>query len=320
MKLPQNLYSQLTLITSATLVVGYFAVYAAYSTLNLGDAASGKPLTSTLMQTVMGNITDLNTRLSNLSFSGGNVGIGTGSPAFKLDIDNAVRIKKSSGNGRIEMFGGSDGSSASSIYMYNPSNQLSTTLSDGTYNSFLNAYGGNVGIGIMNPLAKLDVHATGEVANLEHDGGSTSNNYITFKVTGTQIGSITNNGSWAGTAYNTTSDRRLKENFVKPTKTLEELNKINVYKYNYKADPTKTQQMGFIAQELYDIYPQAVTVGGTDPKTHPWSVDYSKVVPLLTSGIQELKKENDAMKTQNDELIKRLEAVEKELAEQKQYR
>lgn len=119
-------------------------------------------------------------------------------------------------------------------------------------------------------------------------------------------------------AYNTTSDKRLKENFVKPSKTLEELNKINVYKYNYKVDPTKTQQMGFIAQELYEIYPQAVTVGGADPKTHPWSVDYSKVVPLLTSGIQELKKENDAMKVRNDELEKRLEAVEKELTKQKQ--
>lgn len=145
--------------TLIILSVGYGALTGGLSTADKVGTGSG--LTSASWNRIVDGVLDLDTRVSNFSFAGGNVGVGTASPAFKLDIDNTMRIKKSSGNGRIEMLGGSDGSSSSSIYMYNPSNQLNTTLSDGTYNSFLNAYGGNLGIGTTNPLAKLTVGVFG---------------------------------------------------------------------------------------------------------------------------------------------------------------
>ncbi|MDD5197324.1 MAG: hypothetical protein PHN60_00500 [Candidatus Gracilibacteria bacterium] len=65
MKLFKNisLYSRLSLITSLTLVTGYVLVFA-YTNLVLSDADSGKPLTSTLMQTIMSNVNELNTRLT----------------------------------------------------------------------------------------------------------------------------------------------------------------------------------------------------------------------------------------------------------------
>lgn len=66
MKLPNNLYSRLTLITCAILITGYGLVYA-FTTLVLTDADGGKPLTSTLMKTIMGNVNELNTNLTTIA-------------------------------------------------------------------------------------------------------------------------------------------------------------------------------------------------------------------------------------------------------------
>lgn len=50
------------------------------------------------------------------------------------------------------------------------------------------------------------------------------------------------------------------------------------------------QEMGFLAQELQKVYPNAVAGSpDSDPKTEPMMVDYAKITPLLTAGIQELQ-------------------------------
>jgi len=72
MKTPAPLYSRLALITSVTLVIGYFVVYA-WTTLELTDVEPNDTITSTLMQGIVSNINDLNIRVSNFSFSSGNV-------------------------------------------------------------------------------------------------------------------------------------------------------------------------------------------------------------------------------------------------------
>ncbi|MEI6656312.1 MAG: hypothetical protein WCP45_16235, partial [Verrucomicrobiota bacterium] len=58
------------------------------------------------------------------------------------------------------------------------------------------------------------------------------------------------------------------------------------------------------------VFPDAVTEGGDDAKTKPWSVDYGRVTPLLVQSIQDLKAENDALKAQNTAILKRLDALE----------
>ena len=58
----------------------------------------------------------------------------------RLEINSvrkALRLSISNTNSRIEMRGGTDGSNGSTIYVYNPSNQLSTVISEGTFISFL---------------------------------------------------------------------------------------------------------------------------------------------------------------------------------------
>ncbi|MEA3444454.1 MAG: tail fiber domain-containing protein, partial [Bacteroidota bacterium] len=58
---------------------------------------------------------------------------------------------------------------------------------------------------------------------------------------------------------------------------------------------------GFIAQELYEIFPNAVTKPANEEDM--WSVDYGKVTPLLTKAIQEQQQTIEAQQKQIDELM-----------------
>ena len=101
---------------------------------------------------------------------------------------------------------------------------------------------------------------------------------------GTTVGSITFGSSV--TAYNTTSDERLKTNIVDTNVGITQLMQVKVRDFNWKADADKsTLTTGFIAQELAQIYPQAVTI----PKNlnDIWMVDYSKLMPLVIAGVQD---------------------------------
>jgi hypothetical protein len=80
-------------------------------------------------------------------------------------------------------------------------------------------------------------------------------------------------------AYNTTSDKRLKTNIRDTKFGLRAVNKIEVKDYNFIG--SKEEQTGFLAQQLYEVFPEAVAKGGDDPKTRPWMVDYGRVTPLL---------------------------------------
>ena len=82
-------------------------------------------------------------------------------------------------------------------------------------------------------------------------------------------------------------------------KSILELIKIHQFKWK----TTNKEDIGAFAQELYSIYPAAVTVGGwydSETKTMkntpiegvmytPWSVDYSKLVPIIVRITQDLE-------------------------------
>jgi hypothetical protein len=83
--------------------------------------------------------------------------------------------------------------------------------------------------------------------------------------------------------------------------------KIKVCDYNFISN--SRTETGFIAQDLYEVYPLAVGVGGDDPKKEPWGVDYGKITPLLTKAVQDLnikveslEKDNEALKMENQKL------------------
>jgi hypothetical protein len=111
-----------------------------------------------------------------------------------------------------------------------------------TYNSSnTNVYHmGSVGIGTTSPEYQLDVRGT-IYSSL---GGYTSSTL---------------------TKWSVLSDRRIKENIVKASydKCLENVKNIELYNFNFKDNCVNTNdrhQLGFIAQEVQQVYPKAVEV------------------------------------------------------------
>ena len=88
--------------------------------------------------------------------------------------------------------------------------------------------------------------------------------------------------------------------------------KINIYDYTFKSDRNKKVQTGFIAQELYEIFPQAVSKqrdNNEPPEKNPWMVDYGSVTPLIIKAVQEQQQVIDDLKKQNEKLQKQIDEL-----------
>jgi|GEM_PF-2482322 len=166
---------------------------------------------------------------------------------------------------------------------------------------------GNVGIGTPGPGNKLHVNensASYATAIQNNYSGSnkrglviyigptttpaTSDVFIAFSNTSNWgfNGSVSGNGS-GGVNYNTTSDKRLKTNLQQVNNALNIIKNIEPYYFDFIWAPGKTN-IGFMAQDIMDIYPYAVSGDpNSDPLINPMQVDYSKFTPLLLAGIKE---------------------------------
>jgi hypothetical protein len=131
------------------------------------------------------------------------------------------------------------------------------------------------------------------VVRIRHEN-TTAGNYIEFRtdenvLTG-QIQDV------SGTMqYQSASDSRLKENVESMTEGLTDVLAMNPVKFTWKnivtenktVDMKSAESRGFLAQELNEHYPWAVSEGGENEKENPWGVDYGKLTPVLVKAIQE---------------------------------
>jgi len=121
-------------------------------------------------------------------------------------------------------------------------------------------------------------------------GGSGASTLQLFFAGATNVGSISTNGT--STAFNTSSDYRLKENVVADWDATTRLKQLNPVRFNFIADADTTVD-GFLAHEVQSVVPEAIT--GThnevDDEGNPvyQGIDQSKLVPLLVKTIQELE-------------------------------
>ena len=109
-----------------------------------------------------------------------------------------------------------------------------------------------------------------------------------FRSTTGLAGFITITGANTCT-YNSVSDVRLKENIVDAPSALTRVESLQVRSFDWK-DGTGAVPYGFIAQELNEVVPEAVSQGTTNEDGSmltPWGVDTSLLVPYLTKAIQE---------------------------------
>ena len=127
--------------------------------------------------------------------------------------------------------------------------------------------------------------------------------YISFRSISGEMGSITqDDGVLGNIAFNITSDSILKHNIKDSKLSLTTLMSIKVRDFNWKRDKYNKQCTGFIAQELYKVYPSAVYK--PKDKTSNWQVNYQGLIPLLVKSIQDQQAEIS-------DLTKRIEALEK---------
>lgn len=156
---------------------------------------------------------------------------------------------------------------------------------------------------------------------------------VTFGFNGSSVGQITTTGS--STAYNTTSDHRVKENFVPMTGALARIADLNPGRFNFIATPLVTVD-GFLAHEVAEVIPEAVTgekdaewtdeTVPRDEQNDPiynigdpilQGLDQAKLTPLLTGGVKELHAlaiaqaaTIDALQAALADLTSRIEALE----------
>ena len=109
---------------------------------------------------------------------------------------------------------------------------------------------------------------------------------ILLRCVGTIAGSISH-PTGTTTAFNTSSDARLKRN-IRPVKDVGKIiDNIPVVSFDWKTDGIHVP-VGMIAQDVHGVFPQAV-YEGSDVDTDPWQLDHSKMVPLLLKEIQSLR-------------------------------
>ena len=135
---------------------------------------------------------------------------------------------------------------------------------------------------------------------------SSSGVHTRFRVGGTNVSYINDNGDYVKGS----SDLKFKTLLSKPTLGLSEINALTVtwFKYNELAafhgfNPS-TEQFGLIAQEVQNIYPNAVEVVKNDhtdsPEVDDKKIDYltimyDKLIPLVIAAIQELSEKIDKL-------------------------
>ena len=258
--------------------------------------------------------------------SGGNVGIGTSSPANILHTYADLPRVISDTSTRFAVFNlYYQGAEKGAFYLDNQNKDIILEANgDNTYGLRFSTAGtermritsaGLVAIGTTSALineSSLAVTSSGNTACFKTttaSGNSTilswnnvnsgDNYFIEFgtETTYTVRGSITYNRGSAVTAYNTTSDYRLKTE-ISDFNALEIITNLKPKKF--KIGDAINKSFGFIAHELQEYLPQAVT-GEKDeikedgtPKYQ--QVDYSQLTGLLVKAIQEQQAQIEELK------------------------
>ena len=250
----------------------------------------------------------------------GNVGVGTSSPNVKFQTNGIIKSGATGTNGELQLARASDGLGVGKVTMtestqvMNYNNLLGSGIHSWTINSVERARidsSGNLLVGTTSAGGyRLSVSGVDGIKSESTANQSTSYEGI-YQGTGTGyfgywrygglvVGSITSTGT--STAYNTSSDYRLKEDWVPVVNASTRVNALKPVNFAWKSTGTRVD--GFLAHELAEVVPEAVTgvkdavelvdikdedgnVTGQEERPVYQGIDQSKLVPLLTAALQE---------------------------------
>ena len=143
---------------------------------------------------------------------------------------------------------------------------------------------GKIGIGTSSPLALLNVMGT---LRINSASAPDANYYLQLENSASQKAKAN--------AWDTYSDKRIKTDIQPIVNAIDKVNLLNPVYYE-KHDSyvendllnidfnSSVKSLGFIAQEVYNVIPEAVNTGTTNEL---WAMDYTKIIPILTKAIQE---------------------------------
>jgi hypothetical protein len=235
----------------------------------------------------------------------GNLGIGTSSPATKLNIGagGVLRLNRSDNAtyGDISYGGAGIG------LLFNDANSEGYSFRLGGTDKMRLDSSGNLLVGVTSAIASgstiFNSGSARQVLTLKGDNSgsytqgiwsatTTGDNLFTYFGTETSLsvrGSISYNRSGGLTVYSTTSDYRLKENIIDLPNALETVSRLKPRQFDWKETGNTTT--GFIAHELAEVCPHAVTgeKDAVDEDGNPkyQGIDTSFLVATLTAAIQE---------------------------------
>jgi hypothetical protein len=185
--------------------------------------------------------------------------------------------------------GASTGTSGTEVFNLNATGSLAIGPASGSSISHTVRGGNNAG--------SVAADFAMQVKNLNSTSGSTGAGLVLFQrgSDGATCGQIYQSGATAVT-YLTSSDARLKEDIRPFEGGLSAV--LSMKPRSFKWKETSGEDVGFIAQELQTVFPQAVAGvdDGSERPAIPMGVDYGRITPLLVAAIQELKAEFDAYK------------------------
>ncbi len=104
-----------------------------------------------------------------------------------------------------------------------------------------------------------------------------------------------NAGVWSG------SDKRFKKNIKTIDNALYKISKLNGVNYEFKKEEFKDfnfnegTNLGFIAQELIEVIPEAVKIG----EDGYYSINYDEIIPVLVEAIKEQQKQIETLKEES---------------------
>jgi len=178
-----------------------------------------------------------------------------GTEVARVDSSGNLLVGTASGSSKVTSYGtGSSSSARGAIYAY------TTNSGDLSYPAF--------------SCTKTD------------NNQSTSQVYIQLTCNGGALGNgqINGNGSNAA-AFGTYSDERLKQNIVDLPSQLNNITALRPVEFDYIASEGGGHQIGFIAQEMQKIYPDAVSERADGMLT---ITGWDKTTAMLVKAIQEL--------------------------------
>ncbi len=222
----------------------------------------------------------------------GNIGIGTNTPQYKLDVNGTVRFGNATNYIQYDPSIGLEfyastlfvpvsqhiikhSASAEGLYAGGGKleyrNQIGQDVFFTDWQTGNGYFSGNLGVGTTTPSVKLDVA-----------------------------------GDIKATGMITPSDISFKKNILPLENSLQKILALDGFTYNWRADEftdkgfDNSQQIGFIAQDVEKVLPQLVHTGTDGYK----GVDYTKLIPVMVEAIKEQQKQIDELKKIVAQLLK----------------